>query len=142
MSDQNVTLQIGKEIVTPIVEAKIKGAIAEALGGTGAIVEMVVDQIINQKVNSDGKVSSYGSDNKFTWLDVTVTNKIKEAVKEELTNQISLSAQSIKAELIKQIQTKKGSSLVAQALLSGLQGTFNNSWMSKLELTLTPQKNN
>ena len=136
MNDVNLT--ISKDIVNPIVEAKIKEAVLGALGGTNELVAKVVDQIINQKVTEEGKLSNYSSDNKYTWLDVIVTKQLKEAVKEELVNQITESSKQIKEALITQIRTKKGSNLVARALLNGLEGSFKNAWRTKLEIKIQP----
>lgn len=135
---ENVSLTISKDIVNPIVEAKIKEAVLSALGGKEELVANVVDQIINKKVNEQGNVSSYKSDNKSTWLDVIVTKQIKEAVKEELISQIAESSKQIKEALISQLRTKRGSSLVAKALLDGLGGTFKNSWRSNIKISIDP----
>lgn len=136
MSD--VQLTISKEIVAPIVEAKIKEAILAALGGKESIIENVVNQIITKKVDSSGKVSSYSSDNKFTWIDIVLTKTIQEqaelAIKEHLVN----CSKQIKEALVKQLQSKKGSELAAQALLDSLNGTFKSNWQSSIKIDLTP----
>lgn len=44
----------------------------------------------------------------------------------------------IKECLIAQLQTRKGASLVASALLSGLEQTFKNSWNSKINIVIQP----
>lgn len=136
MSDVN--LSISKEVINPIIKEKVNQIVLNALGGTEELVKNVVDSIVNQKVNIEGKISNYSSDNKYNWLDVVVTKQIKEAVKAELEEQIKNSSSEIRKALIEQIQTKKGSSLVAKALLSGLEGSFKSSWTSKLEVSISP----
>lgn len=129
-----VNLSIPKEITQPIVAVKIQEAVLAALGGQEKIVATVVHQICSTKVDSSGKVSSYSSDNKNTWLDYHVTDVIQKAVREELIRQIDINAQQIKDELVKQLQTKKGASKIADALLSSLNGTFASAWRSKFEI--------
>src|SRR5574342_133477 len=136
-----VNLSIPQEVTRPIVAAKIQEAVLAALGGADKIVAAVVKQICETKVDSSGKVSSYQSDNKLSWLDVHVTKIIQEEVEKELKAQIKVSAESIKSELIKQIQTKKGASKIAEALLSSLDGTFLSGWRSKIDIKFEPVKN-
>lgn len=129
-----VNLSIPKEVTQPIVAAKIQEAVLAALGGSDKIVAAVIHQICNTKVNSEGRVSQYSSDNKNNWLDFHVTEVIQKEVKAALVAQIQTNAEQIKEELVKQLQTRKGASKVAEALLSSFNGTFANSWTSKFEV--------
>lgn len=105
-----VSLQISKDIVNPIIETKVKEAILEALGGRDKVVQAVIQEVLTRKCSANGTVSQYSGDNKFTWLDVVVTKQIREAVETELKAIIAQSSNEIKAELIRQLQTKKGAS--------------------------------
>lgn len=138
MSD--VQLTIGKEIVNPIVEAKIKEAILSALGGGEQLIAKVVDQILKQKVNEKGSVSSYSHDNKFTWLDVVLTNQINEIARDAIKEEISKNSQVIKEALVKNLQSKKGANLVANALLDAMNGSFTQSWRSSIKIELNKNK--
>lgn len=133
--NESVNLTISKDIVNPIVEAKIKSAVIAAMGGTDEIIEKVVNNILYQKVDSKGQVSTRNYET-TTWLDFMVSRKIEEAVKIELTNVISTSASNIKDALIKNLQSKKGSNDVAKAMLDGLLDTFKNNWMSKISVNI------
>ena len=135
-----VNLTVSNEIINPIVERHIREAVANALGGSDEIIRKVVDQILNQKVTIEGKVSSYSSDNKYSWLDIVLTQKISEAVREELAKPISSVANKIKASLIEHLKTQKGASAVADALLSGFQDTLKNSWRSSIKIELNREK--
>jgi hypothetical protein len=134
-----VSIQISKDIVTPIVEAKVKEALLEAMGGKDQVVASVVNEILNRKVDYSGKVSAYSSDNKFSWLDIVVTNQIKQAVEVELKEIIVKSSESIKNALVKQLQSKKGSETVAAALLDGLNKTFTSVWTSQISVAINPK---
>ena len=135
-----VNLTVSKEIINPIVERHIREAVTNALGGSDEIIRKVVDQILTQKVNSEGKVTGYSGDNKYSWLDIVLTKKIEEAVKEELSKTISTVANKIKRALIEKLKTQKGSSAVADALLSGFQDTLKNSWRSSIKIELNRDK--
>lgn len=71
-----------------------------------------------------------------------VTTQIETAVREELKIQIANSSSVIKEALINQLRTKKGSSMVASALLAGLDKSFESSWRSNIEIKITPLTNN
>jgi hypothetical protein len=135
-----VNLSIPENVTKPIIAAKIQEAVIVALGGQEKIVAGVIHQICNTRVNSEGKVDSYSSNNNQNWLDYHVTTIIQKEVKEALVKQIAISADQIKEELVKQLMTKKGASKVAEALLSSLNGTFQSSWMSKFEIKFEERK--
>lgn len=132
-----VNLSIPQEVTQPIVAAKIQEAVLAALGGSEKIIAGVIHQICNTKVNSDGQTPRYDSDAKYTWLDYHVTKVIEGEIKKELQEQIRVNAEGIKNELIKQLQTKKGASKIAEALLSSLNGTFASGWRSNITVNFS-----
>lgn len=137
-----VNLSIPKDVTAPIVAAKIQEAVMAAMGGADKIVTGVVHQICNTKVSpKDGKVSTYSSENTMAWIDFHVTELLQNSIKEELRKQIHEVASPINAELIRQINTKKGASMVASALLGGLEGSFKDNWASKIEIKFETKQN-
>ena len=135
MSNETVSLTISKEIVNPIVDAKIKDAIIAAMGGQDKLIEKVVDQVLNTKVDKNGDSSRYASENTHNWLDVVVTKQIKAAVEEQLKSVVADCSTQIREELIKQLQSKKGASKIAEALMACLVGTFANNWTSQFQVS-------
>lgn len=124
-SSSLVNLSIPKEVTQPIVAAKIQEAVLAALGGADKIVEGIIFQICNSKVNPEtGKPPSYSSDKTVSWLDYHVTTIIQSAVHEELKRQLDAGALPIKDALIKVMQSKGGSTRAAEAILMGLTGAF------------------
>lgn len=121
-----VNLSIPENVTKPIVAAKIQEAVLAALGGADKIVEGIIHRVCSEKVDpKDGKVSNYSSSNTMTWIDYHVTTIIEKAVNEELKKQLDAGALPIKDALIKVMQSKAGSSKIADAVLMGLTGTFN-----------------
>jgi len=136
-----VSLTISKEIVTPIVEAKVKALVMESFGGAEVIIDKILNSIINQRVDINGKVSSYSSENKYSYIDAILTEQIRIASQEAIKEVMSNNASVIKESLIKQLQSKKGSELAAKALLNCLNGTFEKSWTSQIKIELQPYNN-
>lgn len=116
---QNVSLTISKEIVTPIVKAKIEEAIIAAMGGTENLIALAVNEVLNKKVNIDGGTSNYSSENKYTWLEVNVTKVIKDSVKESMKEMLEVRKEDIKKEMMKQLSSKKGLEGFVTGLLLG-----------------------
>lgn len=130
-NNPNISLTISKEIVNPIVNAKIQEAILSAMGGGDILIAKAVDYLFNQKVDSNGKISTYQSDNKYTWLEVNVTNQIRKAV-EDATKEVLLSRQDIlKAAIIKQLSSKKGIEQLAEAII---KGTMPQQYSSRIDV--------
>lgn len=131
-----VNLSIPENVTKPIIAAKIQEAITIAMGGADKIIAGVVHQICSTKVNPNtGKVdTSYSSNNTMPWMDFHVTSLLQASIQEELSRQVKDVASPIRAELIKQLQTKKGASIVAEALLASMQGTFTGNYTSKIEV--------
>ena len=138
MDTGNVNLTISKEIVNPIVEAKIKEAVIAAMGGADELIAKVVKQIIDTHVSFDGKVSSYSSDNKFKWLDIAVTNQIKEAAKEAIKEMMSTRKDELKKAIVKELSSKKGVEAFAQSLLSNSSKILEN-YYSTIEVKISPR---
>lgn len=127
----NVSLTISKDIVQPIVNAKINEAILLAMGGSEFLIAKVVEQVFTQKVNQDGHISTYNSDNKYNWIDAVVTKTIKEATTIAINEIISTKQDLIKNEIIKQMSSKKGIEGFATQLLSGVS-KITESYYSKV----------
>lgn len=119
-----VNLSIPQNVTAPIIAAKIQEAVMAAMGGADKIVEGVVHQICNTKVNpKDGKVGSYSNENTMLWMDYHVTSILQGAINTELQKQVVEISSPVKDALIKQLQTKAGASKIATALLESVTGS-------------------
>lgn len=135
MEAGNVNLTISKEIVNPIVEAKIRESLIAALGGQDELIKKVLDNIINQKVNGEGSVSSYSSDNKYTWLEITVSKQMREATKSALLEMLQERHEEIKVEIKKQLSSKKGIEKFASAMLDAQASKISEKYNTKIDIS-------
>lgn len=132
-----MSLSISKEMLTPVIEQQVKAMMATILGGQEQIVDKVINQILTTKVGTDGKPSSYSNRSYFEWL---LKEELTKAVKELIVEEIKSKTGNIKKAIRKQIQTESGSSLIANALLNGLNETLKNSWRSTFKIELQQTK--
>ena len=87
MTDQ-IDIKISQDLVKPIIEAKVKAAIVQALDGEKQILEGILDAYMTQKVDSEGKVGrGYSSDKpRIDWLlKSCIENALRGAIKEHLS---------------------------------------------------------
>ena len=138
MDSNMMNLSINKDMLTPVIEEQVKNMMATILGGQDQIVDKVIKQILNTKVDSCGKPSCYGdSKTYFEWLlKDELTKGVKELIAEEIKSQTS----NIKKAIKKQIKCEKGASIIADALLSGLGETLKDSWRSTFKIEIKQMK--
>lgn len=136
MENNLINLGISPELVKPIVEQHIKAAITEAFGGSEKVIEKVINGILTQKVTANGSVSNYNSENKFNWIDVVLTNTIREVAKEAIKEEVTKNTSVIKDAIIEQLRSKEGSDKVASAILDCINDTFKDSWRSNITISL------
>lgn len=122
-----VTVEVSKDLVNPIIEEKIKGAMLEALGGTDKVVAMVIDRMLHEKVDEHGKKTGYSYQDKFSLIDVALKQAIWTAAKEALNEFIAENKPQLKAELLKQLRTAKSTARLATRLLEGGERAFSKS---------------
>ena len=136
MAENMINLGISPELVKPILEKQIKAAVTEMFGGTDEIVNKVVTAMIHQKVNSNGNVSNNSYENKYDWFELVFSNQIREAVQNEIKEQMKSMAAPIRKALIKKLRSEQGANLVADALIRGMEGTFDKAWTSRIDVKL------
>lgn len=112
------SVNIPKDVIEPIVQAQIKMAIIAALENHRGLVADSVAKVLNTKVNERGIVSQYSSDNKFLWLDQTLSLTIREVAKKTIEEWLEGNKKIIEAHLRAEL-AKKNSPLVKQ-LIQGM----------------------
>lgn len=135
MENNMMNLSINKDMLTPVIEEQVKAMMTTILGGQEQIVDKVIKNILETKVDRDGRPTSY-SDGKtyFEWLlKDEITKAVKELIAEEMKSKVS----NIKKAVKKQIQSESGATVIADALLNGLNKTCESSWRSTFRIELS-----
>ena len=134
MANDNVNVQIGADLIAPIVQAKVNAAIVEAIGDKQAFVESVVAAMLKRKVDSEGKVNSYHGSNTHNMVDWLCRKAIQDAVKEGLESLMQESKPMIKAAIVKQLKSRPG--MLAKALVDGFGAATANRYRVNIAVTL------
>ena len=136
MAENNLmSLNLSADMIKPIIEKTIQANVLSALNGWEGVVTDMVNTVLTTKVDEHGKISSYSSENRYTWIEVNINRRIKELVEGEVKKQIEESAEAIREAVRKQITSKDGSNAIAKAVVDGLIGTFKKSWNSTINIS-------
>lgn len=131
MGDQ-LEFKVSESLVRPIIESKINSAIIEAMGGHERMIVEMVSAFMSQKVDTEGKLSSYSNTKRVEWL----ANKLLEdAVKKALENFIESKKDVIASEIGKFFASKKGSSQLIAAIQEGILGSLTTRWTTSINFT-------
>lgn len=135
------TLQISPELFKPIVEQHIKNAMMQALGDPTKAVEAIVSQVFSHKVDSTGKVSNSSYDNKYNFMDIIFRNTIQEVAKQEMMKWAAENAETIRAAIVKVINSKKGTESFAKAMVEGAVKCMENTYRVNMEMKFVSTSN-
>lgn len=133
MAAEDPTFKIPRDVIQPIIEAKVAAALVEALGNQQWLVQNCIAKVLDEKVNDNGgKAESYCADRSPTFLQWALRSCIQVQVKKILEEQVAqhkdVIAKSLKAEL-----GKKNSPLVKQ-LIEGMTTGFSRSLQFRIEV--------
>ena len=136
MAENNLmSLNLSADMIKPIIEKTIQANVLSALNGWEGVVTDMVNTVLTTKVDKNGVISCYSSENRYTWIEVNLNRRIKELVEGEVKKQIEESAEAIREAVRKQITSKAGSNAVAKAVVDGLIGSFEKSWNSTINIS-------
>ena len=121
-----LNVEISKNLVEPIVQAKIQAAVVSALESPQLLIEELVRKCLNMKVDRDGKVQDYASHNKHSWIDILCRQSIQKAVEEAMKEWVAENQKLLKDQVKRQISTSPAK--FAKMFCDGLADSLNCSW--------------
>ncbi len=113
------TVNVPKDVIAPIIEAKVSQVLIEALGDKGKIMEEAVKQVLLQRVNHEGKHENYDSYNKLSYVQWLVEKSLKEAISAAVVDAIAAQKDQVRKIVGKQLANQKGKLIqqIADALI-------------------------
>lgn len=133
------TFQIPKEIINPIIQAHVTEAVMKALDGQ-QLVTRAIAHVLTTKVDSNGQLSRYNSENDRPWIDWVIGECIRKAAVAAIESELAgaESQERIRAEIAAQLG-KKNSPLVRQ-LIEGMLGAFTSKEVIKYRINVTTER--
>jgi hypothetical protein len=136
MAENNLmSLNLSADMIKPIIEKTIQANVLSALNGWEGVVADMVNAVLTTKVDKNGNISDYSSENRYSWVEANLNRRVKELVEDEVKKQIEESAEAIRDAVRKQITSKAGSNAIAKAVVDGFIGTFEKSWNSRIDIS-------
>jgi hypothetical protein len=136
---KDIALTISQDVVKPIVDAKIQAAIVAALGDGTDLIRAAVAKALEVRVDRDGNISRYDSDNKYPYMEAVCERLIRESTGKALAAWVEENKPKIEAEL-KKVLSKSGNKLAA-ALAAGLLESVKSDVKHTVNITFdTPRR--
>lgn len=131
-----INLGIDPELVKPVLEKQIQAAIMGSLGDINGLFDYAIKAALNQRVNEDGRVSNYSSENRYDFLEALSAKAVREAAKEAMKEYINENKAILKRKLKAEMKKKANQDKLVQAFVDAASESFNYSWTfnAKVEL--------
>lgn len=134
-----MTLNVSPDLVKPVIEEKIQAAIVSELckGDQNAIIGAAVASVLNQKVDSDGKPTtySYHTTSYIQWL---ANKAIRESAQKAIAEWIEKKRPEFEKHFQKELS--KNAPAMTKAFVDGLMGSIKNSWSFKVDVAFDSPK--
>ena len=126
----NFSFPVPNEVLRPYIEQAVSAAVIAALGDGAELVAKAVRAALATKVNSNGTVSKYESDNRHQFVEVVASNKIREVAIEVIAEMAKKMRPQIKESIEKELREKH--SELAQALVEEMVTSLTSKWTVKI----------
>lgn len=125
MSGSMINLGINEDMVKPILEKQIQAAIMANIGNVDQLFEMAIKKALSVKVNQDGNVSNYSSDNKYDFLEALTGNAIRRAATDAIREYVNENQETLKTVLKKEMEKKANQSKLIEAFVEAATKSFD-----------------
>lgn len=134
-----VDLKIDQDYISKCVKEVVNASMIEALGAKNDIVENVIRELLNTKVDSDGKptTSSWHTEKLIDFeLRKQISEVVKETIKSSIEEKRELLTEMIKKELNKKANMQK----FVDSFINNTTKTLESSWNTKINIEFEPTK--
>lgn len=123
-----INLGISEDMVKPILEKQIQAAILANIGNPEELIRKTIAVALNQKVNREGKISQYSSENNYNYLEILVGQTIRDAAKESLKEWLAINSQMVKALVIQEMNKPERQNSLVGAFATAVEDSLRCSW--------------
>jgi len=126
-------ITLDPKLVDSLVREHLYAAVLSVLADKKeALLSQMAAQVLNLKVNEHGNVSSYSSENKFTWIELTLNRELREIIKQSCVESLALMKPEIEAAVKKEIRKSGGA--IVKAIMLGFTESLKFDWNFKCNL--------
>lgn len=135
---EDPTFKIPRDVIQPIIEAKVSAALIEALGNQQWLVQNCIAKVLDEKVNDNGgKAESYYADRSPTFLQWALRSCVQASIKRILNEEIEKHKDAITDSLRKELARKNSPMLkqLIDSMAGGIVDAAKNPY--RMEITVT-----
>ena len=129
-----LNLEVDEQLIAESAKNVIQAAVVSALGNKDDLVRSVVNFVLMKKVDQNGKVSSYSSDNKHTLLETFVMSAVRDTAKEVVQEIVEENRAEFKRLLKKQLTEAKTLDAFTRSFIDGATEAVANKYRAKIEI--------
>lgn len=133
-------LNVDDNYLAECVKQTVIMGISEALNGKNEIVSQLVKSVLETKVDKNGNISSYGSDNRYTLLDIMTRKAIIEVAKEEFGKIVEESRPRIAKAIRAELEKKETMGDLTAAFLNAIEKELHCSYRMNVDIEFTKDK--
>lgn len=134
-----VDLKIDQEYIGKCIEEIIKASMIEALDMKNQFAEECVKNLLNQKVDSNGKPSTSSWD-KDTLLNYHLRKVLSDATKEEMLSIMEEKKPQIRELIRKELNKKSTVDKFVNSFFTNVTDTLANDWKTKINIQFEKMK--
>lgn len=126
-------LKIDEKYIAETAKKIIEAGVLSALGNKEELVSQVITSILSTKVNKEGDVSSYDSENRYTLLDIYVKNAVIETAKEVIREIVDENRTQLKRMFKEQLSSESSLELFVKSFVDNTVSSLEDTWRSRIE---------
>lgn len=134
-----IDFNIDNNYLNEAVKNIVITGIAETLD-KDKIVSGLVNTVLETKVDEQGKISSYRSDNKYTLLELYVNQMIRELVKEEMQKMVEEKRPKMQEIIRKELNKKATIDKFVDAFISNNLDNLDSNWHTEISVKYDKKK--
>ena len=134
-----IDLNVDNNNLNEAVKSIVMTGIAETLD-KDKIVNGLVKAVLETKVDKEGRISSYSSDNRYTLLEVYVNNIIREIVKEEMKKLVEEKRTKMQEIIRRELNKRATLDKFVDAFISNNLDNLDSNWKTKISVEYEKDK--
>ena len=134
-----IDLNVDNNYLNEAVKSIVMTGIAETLD-KDKIVNGLVKAVLETKVDKEGRISSYSSDNRYTLLEVYVNNIIREIDKEEMKKLVEEKRTKMQEIIRRELNKRATLDKFVDAFISNNLDNLDSNWKTKISVEYEKDK--
>lgn len=134
-----IDLNVDNNYLNEAVKSIVMTGIAETLD-KDKIVNGLVKAVLETKVDKEGRISSYSSDNRYTLLELYVNNIIREIVKEEMKKLVEEKRTKMQEIIRRELNKRATLDKFVDAFISNNLDNLDSNWKTKISVEYEKDK--